>query len=102
MDVEKERENEALALRKKWKSCLGNFSWVKHFLGYVINKLYNNESLIRWICIRCGDHILIKENQVGTRLLFSSCGSKKYKDELLICCRCSNRTCFKISKKYVP
>ena len=46
----------------------------------------------RWICTKCGDYVSIKENQVGTRLLFCSCGSKKYNSELLICYHCSNRS----------
>ena len=39
----------------------------------------------RWICTKCGDYVFIKENQIKHQFLFCSCGSKKYRDELLIC-----------------
>ena len=49
-----------------------------------------NEHIRRWICMKCGDYVAVKENQIGTKLLLCSCGSKKCKEELLICYRCSN------------
>ena len=39
----------------------------------------------KWICMKCGDYLSIAINIVGWRLLVCSCGSKRYKDELLIC-----------------
>src|SRR5690606_29647394 len=45
----------------------------------------------RWICAECGDYVTLKENQVRWQFLFCSCGSKRYKDESLICHHPSHR-----------
>ena len=39
----------------------------------------------RWICMKCGDYVTNKQNNIGQQFLFCSCGSTRYNDELLIC-----------------